>query len=90
MAAALAAIPNIPDRRLRQQALVSSLDILCRSDRDRARVLMMQYLDLFPPGGQTPLFNQYESGETTCDLLRSLPPGHCLPARSRRICWRTC
>ena len=73
--AALAAALAIPNRMLRRQALVSTLEILCKSDPARARELMLQNLSLFHAGGQSPIFNCNETGVVTCDMLLSLPLG---------------
>lgn len=74
MEAALAAVLTIPNRDLRQQALISSLEVLCKSDPDRARGLMMQNLGIFPPDGKIPIFSLFETGDVMCDMLISLPP----------------
>ncbi len=75
MAAALAAVSRIPDRNLRRQALLSSVEILCKSDPGRARDLMIQNLGLFSPGGPSLIFRPYETGKAIWDMLWSLPPG---------------
>jgi hypothetical protein len=75
MTAALAAVFKIPNLKLRRQALMSSLEILCQSDPARARELMTQNLGLFPPNGDWLVFNGYEKGKATSELLLSLPPG---------------
>lgn len=75
MEAALSAVSRILNRTLRQQALVSSLEILCRSDPGRGRELMMHDLSLFASDGQCPIFNSSETGKITCEMLLSLPPG---------------
>ena len=73
MTAALAAVFKIPNPDLRKQALLSSLEILCKSDPTRAREMMIQNLSLFTPDGQYLSFASYENGKTTCDMLLSLP-----------------
>jgi len=75
MEAALEAVFKVPDRRIRRQALFSSLQEMCKTEPQRARDLLMQNLDLFPPDGPTPVIDTYESAGTTCDLLLSLPAG---------------
>lgn len=75
MEAALAAALTIPDRRIRRQALFSTLQELCKTEPQRARDLLMQNLDLFPPDEETPVIESYEAPDTTCDMLLSLPPG---------------
>jgi hypothetical protein len=75
MAEALAAVDTIPDRNLHQQALVSSLEVLCQSDPARARELLLQNLSRLPTDGQSPIFAYSDTGERTCDMLLSLPPG---------------
>jgi hypothetical protein len=75
MKAALSAVSKIQNRNLRQQALISSLEILCKSDPSRARELMLQNLSVFAPDGRSPIFNWHETGKITCEMLLSLPPG---------------
>lgn len=75
MTAALAAVFKIPNLKLRRQALMTSLEILCQSDPARARDLLAQNLGLFPPDGGWLSFNGYQKGKATCDMLLSLPPG---------------
>lgn len=74
MPAALAAVPKIPNPVLRGQALLSSVEILCKSDPGRARELMMQNMALFPPAENRPTFSSYDTAKTTWDMLLSLPP----------------
>ncbi|MEO5714493.1 MAG: hypothetical protein ABIT37_13485 [Luteolibacter sp.] len=75
MLAAIAAVFKIPDPTIRAQALASALEILYPQDPNRARELMEQNLSLFPADGRSSVFNPYDTGSTTCDLLLSLPPG---------------
>ena len=82
MEAVLSAVSKIPDTNLRRQALASSLEVLCQSNPSRARELLIQNLDLFPPGLEGSVFKAYGTGKTTCDLLLSLPPG---PERTRLL-----
>ncbi len=74
MPAALAAVARIPNSELRAQALASAVEILCKTDPGRARELMQKNLGLFASSKVTSVFRSYETGETTCDLLLSLPP----------------
>lgn len=71
MGAALSAVFKIPNRDLRQQALVTTFEVLCESDPTRARELMIQNLNLFPTDGRRPIFN---AAKPTCEILLSLPP----------------
>ena len=82
MTAALAAVATISERSLRQQALLSSLEILCKSDPGRARNLLLENLQFFPADGPSPFFYCYGVGVATCDMLLSLPAG------AER--WQTC
>jgi len=75
MEAALAAVDRIPDRRIKAQALFTSLESLCQNDPERARRLMIQNLDLFTSGDPSPITKCYETGKPMCDLLLSLPAG---------------
>lgn len=82
MEAALAAVARISDTSLRRQALASSLEVLCQSNPTRARDLLMQNLDLFPPDLECSVFKPYGTGKTTCELLLALSPG---PERTRLL-----
>ncbi|MES2922046.1 MAG: hypothetical protein V4819_10885 [Verrucomicrobiota bacterium] len=75
MEAALGAVFKIANKNIRRQALASSLEVLNKSNPNRAGELLMQNLDLFPPDLEGSVFNPYNTGKATCDLLLSLPPG---------------
>jgi hypothetical protein len=75
MAAALAAVPKIPNPDLRRQALASTLEVLCTSDPARARELLLQNLSLFLADGGRSSFKPFNTSQTTCDMLLTLPPG---------------
>jgi hypothetical protein len=75
MPGALAALATIPDPGIRAQALMASLEVLCKNDPTRARDLLVENLNLFDPVHAAPVFDRSESGESTCALLLSLPPG---------------
>ncbi len=75
MEAALAALSKISNPKVRQQALLSSLEILCKNNPGRAHELMVQNLGLFPPDGGSLIFASYATARTTCELLLSLPAG---------------
>jgi len=72
--AALAAVDRIPNRKIKAQALFTSLESLCQNNPEHARKLMIQNLDLFTPGDPSPVTKCYETGKPMCDLLLSLPP----------------
>lgn len=72
--AALAAVFKIPDPQLRAQALLTSLEVLCKTNPDRAKEILLQNMSLFSPN-EASLFFEYDSGKTTWDLLLALPPG---------------
>lgn len=75
MPGALAAVATIPDPGIRAQALMASLEVLCKSDPARARELLVKDLSLFSPDQPALVFERSEAGESTADLLLSLPPG---------------
>lgn len=75
MQEALDAVFKIPDSKVRAQALISTLEVLCKSDLERARVLLTQHLSLFPPEEHTPIFQGYDSGKACVDMVSSLPLG---------------
>lgn len=72
---ALAAVFEITNTNIRRQALASSLEVLNKSNPNRARELLQQNLDLFPPDLEGSVFNDYNTGKATFELLLSLPPG---------------
>jgi hypothetical protein len=72
--AALAAVFKIPDPQLRAQALLTSLEVLSKSNPDRAKEILLRNMSLFSPN-EASLFFEYDSGKTTWDLLLALPPG---------------
>ena len=73
MAAALAAIPRMTHAESRAQALVSTLEILCRKDPAKAREMLLQNLDTLEAlkGVQF----GFEAGNARTELILSLPPG---------------
>ncbi len=73
MMAALSAVFKISNRNLRQQALLTTFEVLCESDPARARELMIQNLNLFLTDGRRLILN---ATKPTCDLLLSLPPSN--------------
>ncbi len=75
MEAALDAVFRIPDSKIRAQALISSVEVLCKNDPGRARELLTENLSLFPPGGDPPIFQRYDSGKAHIHLISSLPIG---------------
>jgi|GEM_PF-1875649 len=74
MSAALAAVPQLPDPEIRAQALASTLENLYPKDPQRARELLKQNLDLFPPDSDHSPFSGYPNGVTTCEMILALPP----------------
>jgi hypothetical protein len=85
MTAALAVVFKIPNLKLRRQALMTSLEILCQSDPACARELWTQNLSLFPPDGDWFFLKA---------MIREKPQVsycyHCHPARNGHICSRGC
>lgn len=76
MEAALSAVFKIPDSKLRAQALISSLEVLSKSDPDRARDLLIKHLGLYPPEGDTLVFHGSNAGNKDfLHLISSLPSG---------------
>ena len=73
--AALAAAGATSNKQIRRQALLTTLEVMCKGDPSRARDLMIQNLALFDPDTPDPIFNASESGKSTCDMLLSLPTG---------------
>jgi hypothetical protein len=73
MAAALAAIPRMAHAESRAQALVSTLEVLCRKDPVKARELLLQNLDAL--GALKSVQLGYEADKSRADLILSLPPG---------------
>jgi len=72
--AALTASLKIPNPKLRAQALMSTLEVLCQSNPAQAEELLRQNLDLFPAGSYVPIFVSGEAFSATWDLMLSLPP----------------
>lgn len=73
--AALTASLTIPNLKLRAQALMSTLQVLCQSNPARAEELLRQNLSLFPTHGYGPTLDGGEEFTATWNLLLSLPPG---------------
>jgi hypothetical protein len=74
--AALAAVGKIPNPKVRAQALISSLKVLCENDPERARDLLHQNLDLLPTGDKDrSVFFGSDSGQAVIQLLSSMPMG---------------
>lgn len=73
MAAALAAIPRMTHAKSRAQALVSTLEVLCRKDPVKARELLLQNLDTLEAMQDMQLGHEAEKSRT--ELILSLPPG---------------
>ena len=73
--AALTASLKIPNPKLRAQALMSTLEVLCKSNPARAEELLRQNLSIFPTHGYGPTFNGGEAFSATWNLVLSLPLG---------------
>lgn len=72
--AALTASLKIPNQKLRAQALMSTLEVLCQTNPARAEELLRQNLSLFSTHGYGPMFDGGETFTATWNLLLSLPP----------------
>ena len=71
--AALKALPRITDDRVRAQALLSTIGVICNSDPGRAKELLVQNLELL---SQAPvIYGLGSARKAMCDQLLSLPPG---------------
>lgn len=72
---ALPAALALQNPDLRGQALISCLEVLARTDPERARDLLAKNIGLYAASGPTPIFYPWDGLKSNCDLLLSLPPG---------------
>ena len=73
MTAALGAIPRMTHAESRAQALVSTLEILCRKDPAKARELLLQNLDTLEALKNVQF--GFEAGNARTELILNLPAG---------------
>jgi hypothetical protein len=73
MTAALGAIPRMTHAESRAQALVSTLEVLCRKDPAKARELLLQNLDTLEALKSVQF--GFEAGNARTELILNLPAG---------------
>ena len=73
--AALAAVPRIPNTRLRAQALLTTLEVLCQNDMKRAREELLKPVGPFLPDWSGEYLFDGNCGRFTWYLFLALPEG---------------
>ena len=75
MEAALAGALQLPDSTLRAQALLTALEVLAKTDRARARRILLENSGLYASGKASFSWSYSEDPDSTWKLLEELPPG---------------